>query len=94
MIIFLRGPSLRFSLLKLDARSRDGLAASQDRNVFEHGLTAIAEPGSFHRGALESARSLFTTKVARLHPQRPRKGPKVLADLGSLFSKAAGLSSS
>ena len=47
---------------------RDRLAASEDGDVLQHGLAAIAEAGAFHRRDLEPARGLFTTRVANASP--------------------------
>jgi len=85
-----------FHVLELDAQVlSDGLATSQDRDVFEHGLTAIAETRSLHRGALQSASQLvhyqgcqgFALNVL----ERINSGLPIWQ---SVQVKAAGLSSS
>ena len=60
MVIFLGvAQVLDLHVLELDAEVfGDGLAAGQDRDVFEHGLAAIAEARCLHRGALQRAAQL------------------------------------
>src|ERR1700730_14375477 len=49
-----------FHVLELDAQVLgDGLAAGQDCDVLEHGLTPIAEAGCLHCRALQSASQLI-----------------------------------
>ena len=49
----------RGHVLELDAEIfGNQLAAGEDRDVLEHGLAAIAEAGSLHRGNLQAAAQL------------------------------------
>jgi hypothetical protein len=58
-------------VLELDAELfEDRLPAGEDRDVLEHGLAAIAEPGAFTAHTLSVPRSLFTTSVASASPSR------------------------
>ena len=42
-----------------------GLAAGEDRGLFERGLAAITEAQSLHAGNLQRAAKLLTTSIAR-----------------------------